>query len=185
MCYHYDSTMIFCVKVAEVEQTQLISERMIERPLVAAWLAAAARQVSRHEVDVARPQAVAYRAVLDLPLAELPLTRALFVLRRIAYRRDMTVRELFTTPPFRLLEEQGPLEIVFEVSRLKFRAVGQFRVEPRGAGARVITATWVETWGWLAPVAFRLYWLVVRPFSGMIRREILRAAKRRAESIAA
>jgi hypothetical protein len=43
-----------------------------------------------------------------------------------------------------------------------------------------------ETRVWLddgkARSRFRLYWLIVRPFSGLVRRSWLRAAKRRAES---
>lgn len=150
--------------------------------MVAAWLGKTARQVSRHEIAIDRPPPDAFKAILDLPLTELPLTRVLFVLRGVAYHRGMTVRELFTTPPFRLLEEQAPQEIVFEISRLKVRAVAHFRVEPRGGGAWVRTATWVETFSGGARVAFAVYWLVVGPFSGLIRREMLRAAKRRAEA---
>jgi len=149
--------------------------------LAGAWLGEHARRVKWHEVRVRARQHDAYRAVLDVPLADLPLTRTLFVIRGIAYHRTMTVLELFTSPPFRLLEEAAPVEIVFEISRRRFRAVANIRVEPQGDGARVTTATWVETWGWLANVTFRAYWLVVGPFSGLIRREMLRAAKRRAE----
>ena len=149
--------------------------------MVGAWLGEGARCVKWHEVTVRASPQQAYRAVLELPLADLPLTRMLFVIRGIAYHRGMTVLELFTTAPFRLLEETAPTEIVFEISRRGFRAVANIRVEPQGDGARVTTATWVETWGWLATVSFRAYWLVVGPFSGLIRREMLRAAKRRAE----
>jgi hypothetical protein len=92
----------------------------------------------------------------------------------------MTVSELFTTPPFRLLEEQRPVEIVFEIARRRFRAVANFRFEARGSSVHVSTSTWVETWGGLARVVFAAYWFFVKPFSGLIRREMLRAARRRA-----
>ena len=153
---------------------------MGDEHLVASWLGPTARRVKLHEVLLRAPPPRAYRAVLDLPLADLPLTRALFVLRGIPHQRDMTVRELFTAPPFRLLEEQEPVEIVFEIARRQFRAVANFRFDPQGSGVRVQTATWVETWSWPAGVVFAAYWLLVGPFSGLIRRELLRAAQRRA-----
>ena len=150
-------------------------------PLVGAWLGEGARRVTSHDVVVSESPQVAYRAILELPLADLPVTRALFRIRGIAYDRGMTVKQLFTSPPFRLLEETVSSEIVFEIARSGFRAVGNIRVEPLRLGARISTATWVETWGWLATASFRAYWLVVAPFSRWIRREMLRAAKRRAE----
>ncbi len=153
---------------------------MVSKHLVDSWIGPTARRVKLHEVMLHAPPPRAYRAVLDLPLADLPLTRALFVLRGISHQRDMTVRELFTTPPFRLLEEQEPVEIVFEMARRQFRAVANFRFDPQGSDVRVQTATWVETWSWPARVAFAVYWLFVGPFSGLIRRELLGAAQRRA-----
>ena len=149
--------------------------------LVTSWLGPEARRVKHHEITMDVAPARAYRAVLDLPLAELPLTRLLFRLRGIPHQPLMTVRDLFTSPPFRLLEEQVPLEIVCEISRRHFRAVANFRIESHGSGSIVTTATWVETWGWSASIAFAVYWLVVAPFSGLIRRELLRVAQRRAQ----
>lgn len=156
---------------------------MSERSLITSWLGMGARRVKQHDLFVLAAPKPAYRAMLELSLAELPLTRALFTLRRISYQRDMTVMELFTTPPFRLLEEHES-EIVFEVARRHFRAVANIRVEREGVGARLSTATWVETWGWAAKMTFGAYWLVVAPFSGLIRQEMLRGARRRAERAA-
>ena len=152
-----------------------------ERHLLTAWIGPDARQVKRHDIAMAVAPARAYRAVLDLTLAELPLTRLLFRLRGIAHQPEMTVRELFTSPPFRVLEEQAPVEFVCEIARRHFRAVMNFRIEAAGAGSVVTTATWVETWGTGARVGFAIYWLLVAPFSGLIRREMLRVARRHAE----
>lgn len=158
---------------------------MAGKHLVDSWIGPTARRVKLHEVTLHAPPPRAYRAVLDLPLSDLPVTRALFVLRGISHQRDMTVRELFTTPPFRLLEEQEPVEIVFEIARRQFRAVANFRFDPQGSDVRVQTATWVETWTWPARMVFAVYWLFVGPFSGLIRRELLSAARRRAGKIRA
>jgi hypothetical protein len=172
-------------RVAEVTATQLIRWMAKEQHLVTVWLGEGARKVKEHETMLLVPAARAYRAVLDMPLRDLPLTRALFLLRGIAHQRDMTVRQLFTTPPFRLLEEQEPVEIVFEISRRRFRSVLNFRFDSSGSSTRVSTATWVETWDWLARATFTIYWLFVGPFSGMIRKELLRVAQRRARQIRA
>ena len=46
------------------------------------------------------------------------------------------------------------------------------------------TQTRILCFGDSARRKFKLYWMVVGPFSGLIRREMLRLAKRRAESAA-
>jgi len=158
---------------------------MTETALITRWLGERARRVKHHKVIVDAPPERAYRAVLDAPLREMPLSRLLFTIRRISYRPSMTVRDLFTTPPFALLQETAPAEIVFGIGRGGFRAVANFRVEPSGDGACIATETWVETRGWRANILFRAYWLIVGPFSGLIRRELLRAAKRLAETVPA
>jgi hypothetical protein len=56
------------------------------------------------------------------------------------------------------------------------------RAVPDGAGARLETETRVFLTDRSSRRRFRAYWLVVRPFSGFIRRRWLRAAKRRAET---
>jgi hypothetical protein len=47
---------------------------------------------------------------------------------------------------------------------------------------RVLTETRIQTFGRSARRKFRAYWLVVGPFSGLIRREILEIVKRNAEA---
>mgnify|MGYP003391044691 CR=1 FL=1 len=59
-------------------------------------------------------------------------------------------------------------------------AVGNFRVEPGGSGARLWTETWAQVSGPRARIAFGAYWLAVGPFSAWIRRMFLRAARARA-----
>ena len=55
------------------------------------------------------------------------------------------------------------------------------RALPDGEGARLETETRIFLTDSAARRRFAPYWLVVRPFSGLIRRRWLRAAKRRAE----
>ena len=51
-----------------------------------------------------------------------------------------------------------------------------------GEDGRLVTETRVRLTDETARRSFRGYWLVVRPFSGLVRRSWLKAAKRRAES---
>jgi len=172
----------------------------VNSSLIAGWLGEGARRVKHHETLVrASPERV-YSATLDAPLQDMPLSRMLFTFRGIAFRTDMTVRELFTTPPFLLLAEQAPVEIVFGIGRRTggrplttpaefrgtldpgaVRAVATFHLEPATGSVRLSSETWVETCGRRSRLLFAAYWLVVAPFSGLIRQELLATAKRRAE----
>ena len=57
-----------------------------------------------------------------------------------------------------------------------------FTATPDAAGTRLATETRVFLTDAAARRRFAVYWLVVRPFSGLLRRSWLAAAKRRAES---
>jgi len=59
------------------------------------------------------------------------------------------------------------------------KAVMSFEIAPDGAGSRLLTETRVQATDAAARRSFRLYWLVIRAGSGLIRRSILRAVKRR------
>ncbi len=133
---------------------------------------------------------------------EMPIVRALFTMRRIPHSKEMTLREFFSTPPFLILEEETGQEVVIGTAgrpwRLsehastpdEFRASGQpgtmraianFRVDATEGGSLISTETWVATFGPLASLLFRVYWLIVGPFSALIRRQFLRAARKMAE----
>ena len=59
------------------------------------------------------------------------------------------------------------------------KAVISFEVLPDGAGSRLVTETRVQGTDARARRLFALYWLVIRPGSGLIRRDLLHAAHRR------
>ena len=66
------------------------------------------------------------------------------------------------------------------------KVVWTFAVEPLGTGTtRLVTETRVQCLDAASRRRFRLYWLVVRPFSGLIRRAMLGAVAREAERPAA
>ena len=174
--------------------------------LIRGWLGPDARLLQRHELLVAASPDRAYDALLDARFRDMPVVRLLFVLRRIPHTKEMTLRRFTSTRPFMVLEEDAPREIVFGVTsgfpgsgasqngmlwtpedfrtfaqHGGMRAVANFRVDPVDGGALLSTETWVETFGTGARRLFALYWLLIGPFSGLIRREFLRAARRAAE----
>jgi hypothetical protein len=61
------------------------------------------------------------------------------------------------------------------------RAAMDFLIAPAGDGARVVTETRVQATDRAARRSFRRYWFLIRPWSGLIRREMLRALRRRVD----
>jgi len=61
------------------------------------------------------------------------------------------------------------------------KAVWNFQVSPVNGNSQLSTETRVQTFGRAATVKFRLYWVVVGPFSGLMRKAMLREVKRIAE----
>jgi hypothetical protein len=64
------------------------------------------------------------------------------------------------------------------------KAVWNFSLAAGQGGTQLSTETRVQTLGRAATMKFRLYWLVVGPFSGLMRKAMLREIKRIAERLA-
>ncbi len=167
------------------------------------WLGPEARLLERHESRVAAPPERVAEAVEQIRLTDMPIVRLLFIMRGIRHSGEMTLREFFSTPPFLILEEVPALEVVIGNAggpwRLReppsaldadgfrasgrpgtMRAIANLRVEATESGSLLSTETWVEASGPRACWLFRAYWLIIGPFSALIRREFLRAARMRA-----
>ena len=141
----------------------------------------------RHSVRVAAPPERVDRALRELTLAEVPSVQALFALRGLP-RRGRVLDVIAGLG--RVLDDVPGEGIVLGVPGQLWRlcggddrgeaaeAVADFRVERD----RLSTETRVHVGDRAARRKFRRYWLVVRPFSGLIRLRVLRAAKRRAEA---
>jgi hypothetical protein len=165
------------------------------------WTGPGWRLLERHEVAVRAEPARALAAALDLPLTDLPLVLLLFRLRGLRVDPTMTLADFFATAPFLRLDEVPGQEAVYGVVARDGRplrvagpgafraaaagaplaAVVSFLAEPAPGGARLVTETWAASHGRAARLAFGLYWLAVGPFSALIRRLILAAARRSAE----
>jgi hypothetical protein len=143
-----------------------------------------------HSISLPCTPAEAVRRALAAPAAPDRLTAALFRARGL--RRDTTVQELFERTGFRLIA-CSPTEAVFAASGTPWRPSGGIRpfddavpgsvrvatdiVAVAVAGGCVLsTETRVLAVDAAARRAFRRYWFVVGPFSGLIRRRWLRAA---------
>ncbi len=129
-----------------------------------------------HERSVDASPAAALGGVLSAPAAPEAFTRALLSLRGVR-QRDGTVEEL--------LRGIGGKEIVRRDDVAVFRRDGRvtiavaFWAEPLAQGRSLLrTETRVYASDASSRWRFRAYWLVVRPFSGLIRRSWLRAAVR-------
>ncbi|HWY22399.1 MAG TPA: hypothetical protein VNX26_14325 [Candidatus Acidoferrum sp.] len=61
------------------------------------------------------------------------------------------------------------------------KAVWNFSLAHSDGGTRLSTETRVHTFGRFATLIFRAYWTLVSPFSGLIRKAMLREVKRIAE----
>ena len=136
-----------------------------------------------HEITVYASPEAALAALLALPAARDPVVATLFWLRRIP-GGDLPLRDFFPRlqirPAISTPKAYIGLGDFFGVTI----AFGIWAV-PIGRGAtRLATETRVHAADSAARRRFRLYWLVVGPFSALIRRRWLAAARRTAEASA-
>jgi hypothetical protein len=149
----------------------------------------------RHQRELPIPPERAVELALDLPAAPDPLVRVLLRLRGL--QTDSRIGEFFTRQGFEPLERTATTFVVGVVSTPwrprgglgrfddprpgTVRIVADFRAEPRPEGGSVLsTETRVAAVDDEARRAFRRYWLVIGPFSKLIRRRWLAAVARRA-----
>ena len=159
----------------------------------------------RHSLAIDAPAARIDAAVRSVSIADIPVVRALWWLRRLGRSygdpsKPFVGGELpgivlddvheegivlgLTGQFWRLRRGRDPLSPTTEGGFLAYtrpdscKAVIDFRIGHR----RLSTETRVHVAGPAARRKFRRYWLVVRPFSGVIRILLLRAARKRAEA---
>ena len=157
-----------------------------------------------HATDVNVPANVVYSSVLACDLSRSVIVRFLFRLRRFP-KCEMTFEGLQQIG-FRLLAKRENREIVFgligklwtsSAGILPFwpeefvsfdakgyaKVVGNLLAVPiTSHRTRLITETRVHCTSSLSRARFALYWSIIRPFSGLIRKEWLRLIKQHAEN---
>ena len=152
----------------------------------------------RHEIYLPVPPKRALELVISLPAASGPIVRLLYGARGMT-ARDESLERFFLAHRFVVLS-RAPTEFVAGAVGAVWRPRGglvhlggadawrnaelpgtikaavDFRAEPTATGSRLSTETRVLASDKRARRAFRLYWLVVGPFSALIRRRWLTAA---------
>jgi hypothetical protein len=158
----------------------------------------------RHSLAIDAPMAAIDAALRTVSLADIPVARALWWLRRLGRPYGDTARPFVGGElPGVVLEDSPGQGVVLGLTgqfwRLRgdrdpgrpttagefaaydrpdtCKAVIDFRIGPN----HLSTETRVHVGDSAARRKFRRYWLVIRPFSGLIRILLLRAARRRAE----
>lgn len=145
---------------------------------------------TRHEISVDADAARADRALRALTFGEIPLVRGLLLARGLGIRKG-TDKVLATLVPRATVVEDVPGEgIIVALSGQFWRVRGRGPEPPAAAvvdfrawPGRISTETRVHVSHPVSRRKFGRYWRVVRPFSGLIRKQILKAAKRRAEAV--
>ena len=127
-----------------------------------------------HGVELRASPELALERVLELPAGSDRIVRALFRLRGLR-RYDLPMKR-FAAEVLGLetVEHTGTRFVV--AGRMRGVRIGlSFEAEALpGGGSLLVTETRAA-----GGVTFRLYWLVIRPFSGLVRRRWLRAVERR------
>jgi len=152
----------------------------------------------RHTIRVSATPERALAAAREARLEDAPLVGLLFKLRGLRAAPSGPLWDALLAQGFQTLGEDTLVLVGKPWStRGDLRKVDDFfafaepgyakmamdlRAVPDGGGARVETETRIYLTDAAARRRFRAYWLVVRPFSGLVRRGWLRAAKRRAET---
>jgi hypothetical protein len=158
--------------------------------------------VERHSIVVrASPERI-YEVIRRGNLTHHPIVRALLSLRGLGRTRKQFNLDSFLGAGFGLLAEDPPNEIVLGIQgpfwkpncKLHVVDAESFRTNVPDGVARAAWNFTIESDGRVttetrilcaddARGKFRLYWTIIRPFSGLIRRMMLRAIRKEAERI--
>jgi hypothetical protein len=144
---------------------------------------------TRHAVSFTGDPARGDQALRQVTFREVPLVRGLLLARGLGLRRAEE-RVLATMVPRATVLEDVPGEgliLTLNGQFWRFRGRGPEAsatavIDFRASAGSLTTETRVHVPDPVSRRRFARYWRVVRPFSGIIRMRVLRAAKRRAEA---
>jgi hypothetical protein len=144
---------------------------------------------TRHAVPVAVDAARADQALREVTFGEVPLVRGLLLARGLGLRRAEDTVLATMVPRATVLEDVPGEGVVLTLSGQFWRLRGRGTEPPatavidfRALPGSLSTETRIHVPDPGSRRKFGRYWRVVRPFSGLIRMLVLRAAKRRAEA---
>jgi hypothetical protein len=155
-----------------------------------------------HDLFVRASPDAAYQAMEQVRLSDSRVVSALLRMRGLGASRRTLAADIRSR--FLVLKEEPGREVVFGIVGQFWRLRGNLcDVEAGGfaafqrpgfaksawnlvfteeaGGTRVSTETRVQCFGAASRLKFRAYWVLIGPFSGLIRMEMLRLIKRRAE----
>jgi hypothetical protein len=145
---------------------------------------------TRHAVAVAVDPVRADRALREVTFKEVPLVRALLLARGLGLRQGEDTVLGAMVPRATVLEDVPGEGVVLTLRGQFWRLRGRGSEAPatavidfRALPGSLATETRVHVPDPVSRRKFGRYWRIVRPFSGLIRMVVLRAAKRRAEAV--
>jgi hypothetical protein len=149
---------------------------------------------TRHSIRVEAPPDRAVAAALAVTAAEAALLRRLFRLRGLRASAGGSIWDAMQVEGFAAYDDATLVAIARPWQpRAQARPPDEFEhfdepgwaklaVDFRAVAGELVTETRVLLTDERARRAFRRYWLAIGPFSGLVRRSWLKAAKRRAEA---
>lgn len=118
----------------------------------------------------------------NLDMGESLTTRYLMRLRGLP-SNDLTLQGFIKNNCFTYLEEDLNKEFVIDASRSNTRIIWNFSFAATEENKTVVsTETRILCLTKRSKILFSVYWFFVKPFSGLIRLEMLRLIKKKAES---
>ena len=161
----------------------------------------------RHSLAIEAPASRIDDALRSVSMADIPVARALWWLRRLGQARGDATKPFVDEFPGVVLEDVPREGVVLGLTGQFWRLRGGTRdpdrprstdefltydrpdmckavIDLRVGRSSLSTETRVHVSDPASRRKFGRYWLVIRPFSGLIRIVILRAARRRAEAAA-
>jgi hypothetical protein len=161
----------------------------------------------RHYLDIEAPPDACYRAARNLDFSQSRIIKTLFVLRGLG-ADALSIEAMTTAGGFTLVEEAPPAEFVLEHEMTSNHGSGDQpnphrTVANRTVANRTVANRTVIAWNFRtetlstrttrlhtetrvacsgrSKLVFGAYWLAIKPFSGLVRREMLRLARDSAE----
>jgi hypothetical protein len=145
---------------------------------------------TRHALAVGADPVRTDRALREVTFKEVPVVRALLLARGLGLRRGEDTVLAAMVPRATILEDVPGEGLVLTLSGQFWRLRGRGPEAPatavidfRALPGSLATETRVHVPDPVSRRKFGHYWRIVRPFSGLIRLVVLRAAKRRAEAV--
>lgn len=157
--------------------------------------------IETHDIKVCASAEKVFSAINKIDLCESPVIRGLFFLRGLPNNR-LRLRDLRKSN-FEILGERddelllglagkfwtfgGKLQKINSDNFREFdkkgfaKAVWNFSVDNNSSETRLTTQTRIRCLDAESRRSFGFYWTFIQPFSGLIRREMLRIVKRKAE----